>query len=116
MRHTDAEVVGAVENPKCLGIRRGNYRSRWVFEAEQLGGQPMGDVPRVWSLFDVCGRNFQTSLRHGAPKAGAAIHTGIESVGVDAWVADESDPAVAQLNKMLCSQVAPRNIVNVGMR
>src|SRR5438067_10513243 len=76
----------------------------------------MGDVPRVWSLFDVRGRNFQTSLCHGAPKAGAAIHTGIESVGVDAWVADESDPAVAQLNKMPRSQVAPSNIVNVGMR
>src|SRR5207302_5583591 len=76
----------------------------------------MGDVPRVWSLFNVCGRNFQTGPCHGAPKAGAAIHTGIESVGVDARVADEGDPAVAQLNEMPRSQVATSNIVNVGMR
>src|SRR6266566_839475 len=112
MRHIHAEVVGAVENPKCLGIRSSNHRSRWFFEAEQLGRQPMGNVPCVRSLLNVCGRNIETSLCHGAPKAGAAIHTGIESIGVDTRIADESDPAVAQLNEMPGGQVATSNIVN----
>jgi hypothetical protein len=115
-RYRDARRVGRGHHAERLGVAVGEDRRRRVGQPEQLARQFRGGRGRVRAGADqrVAGRDARGRQRPAV--AGDPVCRRTEPELADRWIADESDPAVAEAEQVPGGHLAAAHVVHDGAR